>query len=125
MHQLSIWVTSHFERWMITVYYTVSGNLPVFGLHVIGIGHPLGSNPPGHNILFSGQFDCVKGHDTGHSFPSVPIGPVIDMQVPGILQPLSNPPGHNIWSYGHVIGQVNGQSWPLDPVEAVIEDKLS
>ena len=44
--------------------------------HVAGIGHPLLSDPPGHNKWFSGQFDTVKGQKAGHSFPSKPIGPI-------------------------------------------------
>ena len=44
--------------------------------HVAGIGHPLLSDPPGHNKLFSGQFDTVKGQKAWHSFPSKPIGPI-------------------------------------------------
>ena len=56
--------------------YFFSNSLPVIGMHVAGIGHPLASDPPGHIILFSGQFDTVKGQETGHSFPSKPIGPI-------------------------------------------------
>ena len=56
--------------------YFFKNSLPVIGMQLAGIGHPFASNPPGHIIWFSGQFDTVKGQETGHSFPSKPIGPI-------------------------------------------------